>query len=77
MNLSIPRISGQPLDISVNDGERIFVVGANGSGKVCLDTASSFIVPERENQAYPRLTGNRGSNLEVLTLHQRTGASLT
>ena len=34
--LSIPRISGDPLSIAFREGQRLFIVGANGSGKSAL-----------------------------------------
>ena len=36
MDRKIPRISGQPLQISLDDNDRLFIVGANGSGKSAL-----------------------------------------
>ena len=36
MNLSIPRNSGQPLQITLKPNDRLFIVGANGSGKSAL-----------------------------------------
>ncbi len=36
MEISIPKISGDPLVIPIEAGERLFVVGANGSGKTAL-----------------------------------------
>ena len=36
MELTIPRISGVPLVIHIGEGQRLFIVGANGSGKSAL-----------------------------------------
>ena len=36
MDLCIPRISGDPLTISVDVGQQLYVVGANGAGKSAL-----------------------------------------
>lgn len=36
MNWDIPQIGGKPLRISINPGDRIFMVGPNGSGKSAL-----------------------------------------
>ena len=36
MNWDIPRISGDPLPISLQSGDRFFIVGSNGSGKSAL-----------------------------------------
>ena len=36
MNLVIPKLSGDPLSISVDVGQQVFVVGPNGSGKSAL-----------------------------------------
>jgi len=35
-SLSVPRSSGDPLDVSINLGEMLFVLGANGTGKSSL-----------------------------------------
>ena len=36
MNLVIPKLSGDPLSISVDVGQQVFIVGPNGSGKSAL-----------------------------------------
>jgi len=36
MNWNIPQISGQPLQITLKANDRLFIVGANGSGKSAL-----------------------------------------
>ena len=36
MEFKIPRISNDPLEINLNAGDRLFMVGANGSGKSAL-----------------------------------------
>ena len=36
MQIEIPRISGQPLKVNLKYGDRLFIVGANGSGKSAL-----------------------------------------
>ena len=36
MDLTIPKTSGEPLTISVEVGEQLYVVGANGTGKSAL-----------------------------------------
>ena len=36
MKLNIPRIDGKQLSLTLEDGEQLFVVGANGSGKSAL-----------------------------------------
>jgi len=35
-NLTIPRSVGKPLDLTVNPGEHLFILGANGTGKSSL-----------------------------------------
>ena len=35
-NWNIPRISGDPIELSVNNGDQLFIVGPNGSGKSAL-----------------------------------------
>ena len=32
----IPRISDEPIQLTVNNGDQLFIVGANGSGKSSL-----------------------------------------
>ena len=73
MDWNIPRISGQPLPITLKVGDRIFMVGANGSGKsallqnlASLQTTSSRI---RWITAHRQLWLNSGNI--TLTPHNR------
>ena len=43
MNLVIPKLSGDPLSISVDVGQQVFVVGPNGSGKSAPDSTWGYI----------------------------------
>ena len=36
INWEIPRISDEPIQLTVNKGDQLFIVGANGSGKSSL-----------------------------------------
>ena len=36
INWDIPRVSGEPLPISLQSSDRLFIVGPNGSGKSAL-----------------------------------------
>ena len=36
INWEIPRISDEPIQLTVNNGDQLFIVGANGSGKSSL-----------------------------------------
>ena len=56
--LKIPRISGNPLHLTLNDGEILFVVGANGSGKSAL--VQHFV------------SKNRGKNIGRISAHRQT-----
>ena len=58
MDLNIPLISREPLSISLNDGERIFVVGTNGSGKSAL---IQHLVASHRNDKIRRIPAHRQS----------------
>ena len=58
MNLSIPRISGEPLQVRLRAGDRLFVVGPNGSGKSAL--------------IQHLVSGNQGSNVRRISAHRQT-----
>ena len=40
MDWNIPQISGQPLQITLEVGEKLFIVGANGSGKIGISVSN-------------------------------------
>ena len=57
MNWDIPRISGEPLPISLQSGDRFFIVGSNGSGKSAL--IQHFV------------SGNRDRNIRRISAHRQ------
>ena len=58
MNWDVPRISGEPLPISLQSGDHIFVVGPNGSGKSAL--------------IQHLVTGHPGRNIRRISAHRQT-----
>ena len=56
MDLSIPLKSGQPLQITLEVGNRLFIVGANGSGKSAL---IQHFVTSNPNEKIKRITAHR------------------
>ena len=58
MNLSIPRISGQPLQFALKPNDRLFIVGANGSGKSAL--------------IQHLVSSNRGMPIKRISAHRQT-----
>ena len=56
MNCNIPRISGQPLRISLEDHDRLFIVGANGSGKSAL---IQYLVSSNPSKQIRRISAHR------------------
>ena len=44
INWNIPKMSGDPINLSLEKGDRLFIVGANGSGKSAFDTMVGFKV---------------------------------
>ena len=59
MNWDIPRISGEPLSISLQSSDRFFIVGSNGSGKSAL--IQHFV------------SGHQGRNIRRISAHRRRG----
>ena len=56
MNWNIPRISGEPLPISLESGDRLFVLGPNGSGKSAL---IQHLVSNHKGQNIRRVSAHR------------------
>ena len=56
MNWSIPQNSGQPLQISLEDHDRLFIVGANGSGKSAL---IQHLVSSNQGKKIRRISAHR------------------
>lgn len=59
-NLNIPQISGQPLDVTIDVGQTIFVLGANGTGKSAL----MFALQRQHQQNSRRISAQRQNWLE-------------
>ena len=55
-NWKVPRISGEPIELSVNNGDQLYIVGANGSGKSAL---IQKFVSEYPHQNIKRITAHR------------------
>ena len=58
MHWDIPRISAEPLPISLQSGDRLFVVGPNGSGKSAL--------------IQHLVSGHPGQNIRRISAHRQT-----
>ena len=56
MDWNIPQISGQPLQVVLGFGDRIFVVGANGAGKSAL---IQQFVSSNPNRKVRRISAHR------------------
>ena len=56
MNWNIPQISGQPLQIPIGVDGRLFIVGANGSGKSAL---IQHFVSTKRNKKVRRISAHR------------------
>ena len=58
MNWNIPQISGQPLQITLKANDRLFIVGANGSGKSAL--------------IQQLVSSNQGEKIKRISAHRQT-----
>ena len=58
MNWNIPRVSDEPLSISLESGYRLFIVGPNGSGKSAL--------------IQHLVSGSDGQNIRRISAHRQT-----
>ena len=58
MNWNIPGISGKPLPVSLQPGDRLFIVGPNGSGKSAL--------------IQHLVSGHEGRNIRRISAHRQT-----
>ena len=72
MNLVIPQLSGEPLQVPLEVGDQLFMVGANGSGKSSL---VQHIVSMNKGLRIKRIAAHRqtwlsSGNLD-LTAHSR------
>ena len=61
MNWNIPQTSGQALPISLEAGDRLFMVGANGSGKSAL---IQQLVSSNPNMTIRRISAQRQTGFE-------------
>ena len=72
MDWNIPKISGQPLQIPIGVDGRLFIVGANGSGKSAL---IQHFVSTNRNKKVRRISAHRqtwfSSGSIDLTPHNR------
>ena len=58
MNWDIPHVSGEPLPISLQSSDRLFIVGPNGSGKSAL--------------IQHLVSGHQGRNIRRISAHRQT-----
>ena len=56
INWEIPRISDEPIQLTVRNSDRLFIVGANGSGKSSL---IQLLVEQARNEKIKRITAHR------------------
>ena len=61
VNWDVPTISGDTLNLSLEKGDRLFVVGANGSGKSAL---IQWLVSKYPDKNFKRITAHRQTYLE-------------
>ena len=61
LTLEIPTISEDPLRLPLNPGDRLFVVGANGSGKSAL---IQYLVSANRNEKIRRISAHRRTWLQ-------------
>ena len=59
-NWNIPRILGDSIELSVNNGDQLFIVGPNGSGKSAL---IQYLVSNTETDKIKRITAQRQTSL--------------
>ena len=72
MNWNIPQLSGEPLQITLKANDRLFIVGANGSGKSAL---IQHLVSSKRGEKIKRISAHRQTWLQSgsldLTPHRR------
>ena len=56
MEINIPRFTGDPLQLTLSTGDRLFIVGANGSGKSAL---IQRLVSSNRNEKIRRISAHR------------------
>ena len=57
---NVPRISGNPIELSVDNGDQLYIAGANGSGKSAL---IQKLVSEHPHENIKRITAHRQTSL--------------
>ena len=65
-NWNIPRISGDPIELFLNNGDQLFIVGPNGSGKSAL---IQYLVSNTETDKIKRITAHRHTSLRSGTIN--------
>ena len=65
-NWNIPRILGDSIELSVNNGDQLFIVGPNGSGKSAL---IQYLVSNTETDKIKRITAHRHTSLRSGTIN--------
>ena len=65
-NWNIPRILGDSIELSVNNGDQLFMVGPNGSGKSAL---IQYLVSNTETDKIKRITAHRHTSLRSGTIN--------
>ncbi len=73
MNWTIPQISGQSLQVSLENNNRLFIVGANGSGKSAL---IQHLVSSNQDEKVRRISAHRqtwfqSGNLDLTPLSRK------
>ena len=66
MTWDVPRISGEPLPISLQSGDRFFIVGSNGSGKSAL---IQHFISEHRDRNIRRISAHRQAWLDSGSLN--------
>ena len=64
-NWNIPRISGDPIELPVNNGDQLFIVGPNGSGKSGL---IQWLVSNYPHLNIKRISAQRHTSLRSGTI---------
>ena len=63
---NVSRTSGDPIELSVNNGDQLYIVGPNGSGKSAL---MQRFVSEHPHQNIKWITAHRHTSLRSGTIN--------
>ena len=63
---NVPRISGNSIELSISNGDQLFIVGPNGSGKSAL---IQKLVSEHPHENIKRITAHRHTSLHSGTIN--------